>query len=473
MSADEPEPERSPSPEEKYNSQVDIAGARLEVLPLFDTVVPGFINRVPVLFQFVTGTDPQLRREAFSLAVVMDVSGSMCGNKLTSCKAAVTQLIDCAADEDVLSLVAYDDTVQVIFESIRCGDPGARAEMKNQVSAVEARGGTDLYSGLLAGYRLLQHQVNELNKHIFLLSDGQTNSGPVTNTADILKAVSEWDIKIPIISYGIGGDFNEQLMSPLGQVHRGSHYFYITDAASIEKLIARGVRSLTGAVARNVRLSVKPTSSGVWLPDHMIEGSCFPLVRERSVIQFVVDLEVRPELPAAVTTAHSKFRGGLQVTQAPASTWFCARRRMPMAEAADVYAGLGFAWEVHGFPLLERSSGTRTLALASERGQEAPDVRTFLDVKRGCELRRGAAGSAEARALCEQALQLFEGRVNNDRFGFAQEWADKTRALLEDHRLWRGNAASDSAAKHLGVRHASNVAREEEEEEEMDFDLFG
>lgn len=101
------------------------------------------------------------------------------------------------------------------------------------------------------------------------------------------------------------------------------------------------------------------------------------------------------------------------------------------------------------------------------------EVRSFLDIRRGCELRRGATGSQEARTACEDALRLFEGCLGHDRFGFAQEWANKTKALLEDASMWRGNAASEGGAKHLGVVYARRTQCEEEEEEEMDFDLFG
>jgi len=465
--AAEPEPERMPTPEEKYNSQVAFTGARLEVLPLYNQVVPGFINKVPILFQFVTGQDPSPTREPFTLVVVLDVSGSMMGGKLTNCKAAIAQLIESTDDDDVLSLVTYSSGTSIIFENVRCGNTGARKDMREKVGALEANGGTNLYGGLLAGYNLLQQQDNVANKHIFLLSDGQVNEGTLQKTDAILKAVEEWDEKVPIISYGIGDDFNEQLMSPLGKVHRGSHYFYIVDAASIENLIAKGVRALTGAVARNVRLCVRPLTGGLWFPEHMIDGAFFPLVRERSVIQLLVELEARPEMPPTVESENS--------TSIP-SGWSCARRNSPATAHGSARRaasqGLSFAWSVHGLPLLESSSGTVELMTATERGVESGEVRTFLDVRRGCELRRGAAGSPEARLLCEQALRLFEGRLECDRLGFAAEWATKTRNLLNNASLWIGSTASGAAAKHLGVSYSRQV-EEEDEEEEMDFDLFG
>jgi len=252
-------------------------------------------------------------------------------------------------------------------------------------------------------------------------------------------------------------------MSPLGQVHRCSHYFYITDAASIEKLIAKSVHSLTGAVARNVRLDVMPLTGGLCFPDHLIDGIMFPLVRERSLIQYLVEVEARPEiLPAVPPSVHeANFEVVAPKGEAEPP---CGRKQ------------LIFEWQVQGFPLLAKMRGQISLMVSTDRSfrkQEAPEVRTFMDVKRACELRRCASSTAEAQKECEQALQLFEGRLLHDRFGFAQEWATKTKALLQNAAMWTGNTARAGATKQLGVAHAKSAVVEEEEEEEMDFDLFG
>lgn len=315
-----------------------------------------------------------------------------------------------------------------------------------------------MYGGLLEGYRTLEQTAGAANKHIFLLSDGVVNAGPIQGTADIISAVSEWQEKIPILSYGIGDDFNEQLMSPLGQVHRGSHYFYITDAASVERLVGKGVKALTGAVARNVRLDVEALTGGLWFPDSMIEGNTFALVRERSVLQFLVEVDVRPEVAANPNTAVRM--GG-----------FCSRRA-----TAGRAPALRFAWKIKGLPALERSHGHVALTPTTDRAlrqRESQEVRTFLDVRRACDLRRTATSSENPRKTCEEALRLFESRLDHDRFGFAQEWALKTRQLLEDGALWAGQAACAGAAKHLGVALARPSGDEDEEEEDMDFDLFG
>ena len=78
----------------------------------------------------------------------------------------------------------------------------------------------------------------------------------------------------------------------------------------------------------------------------------------------------------------------------------------------------------------------------------------------------------QALAEAQQALKMFQKAVasGGDRFGFAEEYLKKTEDLLNDTSQWRADgAAAGTAAKVLGYYNPGAV---EEEEEEMDFDLF-
>jgi len=484
------------SAEEKYNAAVDFHGARLEVLPLYDQVVPGFVNKVPVLFQFVTGNTLACgsKRAPFSLCIVLDRSGSMSGGALDCCKKAILQLLNSVGDEDRISLVTYESSSRVEFANIRAGEPGMRAKMAELVREIRTGGGTNLWDGLQNGYRVLAEGMRvftgvlggegdegscsridaealTLSKHLFVLSDGHVNEGPRQSTESIIAGVEAWEESMPIISYGIGSGFNERLMTPLGKVHKGGHYFYLHDDASIEKLIARGVRSLTNIAANDVSVSVRPlpgsTVGELWFPDSAIDGWQYSRVRENSVLQWSVELEIRPTLITAAADADCD--GFVDVA---------GSRPTGAAEA-----GLAFEWRVHGqFSGLSATSGVvKFHCSATRRANE--EVKTFVEVKRACELRKTACASDEqslgggaaaggARRQVEEAQKIFKARVAiSDRFGFAQEWAATTQGLLDNKSLWTSTgAATSAAAKNLGY-HA--VVEEEDEEEEMDFDLFG
>merc|ERR1712070_583936 len=112
---------------------------------------------------------------------------------------------------------------------------------------------------------------------------------------------------------------------------------------------------------------------------------------------------------------------------------------------------------------LQETSGTVSLVVGLNARQKNEEVRTFLDVRRGCDIRKMATNSGEAKNSCEDALRLFEGCLGADRFGFAQEWATKTRALLADSSLWSSSGAVSAAgAKQLGVALVRHGTVEEE-----------
>jgi len=75
------------------------------------------------------------RRTPVNLAIVLDKSGSMQGDKLRKAKDAALASIDRLGPNDIVSVVAYDHTVEVLVPATKISDRAAlRAAMRHSAA---------------------------------------------------------------------------------------------------------------------------------------------------------------------------------------------------------------------------------------------------------------------------------------------------------------------------------------------------
>src|SRR5262245_20559040 len=80
------------------------------------SVLESNLKQTAYLRTALTGFDlPGSRaRAALNVAIVIDKSGSMQGSKIEQAKAAARAALSQLRDDDIVSIVAYDDTVEVL-----------------------------------------------------------------------------------------------------------------------------------------------------------------------------------------------------------------------------------------------------------------------------------------------------------------------------------------------------------------------
>ena len=162
-------------------------------------------------------------RPPVNVAIVMDRSGSMTGEKLDHAKEAAIMAIDSLSANDIVSVITYDDTVNVLCPATKLTD---RTSIEKAIRKIKPGGSTALFAGVSKGADELR-KFREHNgvSRIVLLSDGLANVGPSTpdDLAQLGCSLAREGITVSTIGLGLG--FNEDLMTQLAVKGGGSHYF--------------------------------------------------------------------------------------------------------------------------------------------------------------------------------------------------------------------------------------------------------
>ncbi len=188
-----------------------------------------------------------------NLALVIDKSGSMRGQKIQYAKAALKQIVNGLQPADVLALINYDHHVEVLFPATPVIDKTA---IYSAIQRLTAGGNSALYSGVERGAKevrnfLSQDRVNR----IILLSDGLANIGPDT-PAELGQLGTELGReRIAVTTIGLGLGYHEDLLTQLASHSDGNHAF-VEKIDELTTIFNHELNDLWSVVAQTVTVNI-------------------------------------------------------------------------------------------------------------------------------------------------------------------------------------------------------------------------
>lgn len=193
-------------------------------------------------------------RAPMNVALVVDRSGSMQGEKMESARAAALSLLDDLADGDRVALLSYASDVSVDVPTMVLG-PRTRPVFEQAIEELTVAGGTALADALDAGAdEILRHLREQDLARVILLSDGRPTVGETEPHRIETLAARLYEEGVPVTTMGIGYDYNEDLMTSLA-VAGGGNYYFVEDPTETAVLLSRELSSLGHTVAREVELT--------------------------------------------------------------------------------------------------------------------------------------------------------------------------------------------------------------------------
>ncbi len=214
--------------------------------------VPGRPLTLTCLTRVTGEAPPGEERLPLNLALVLDRSGSMQGEKIRNLKEAVRLLMRRLRPDDVVSAVGYDHEVLTLARGAT-GQEGHEGVLA-VLDRLHARGMTNLSGGWFQGRDLATgHRVQGGVNRILLMTDGLANQGVTHRGAltELCRAAADEGTVTTTI--GFGADYDEDLLRDMAEAGGGATW-YVETPDQAPGIFEEEIEGLLSLAAQHVRL---------------------------------------------------------------------------------------------------------------------------------------------------------------------------------------------------------------------------
>lgn len=210
------------------NTEKSIPAANLSYQPQSNTLQP----HTHIWWQPDFSAYPDLLAQPRNIVFVIDVSGSMSGEKIVQTRQAIVRTLDKLDEADYFGLVAFSSGVYVFDEQMRSG--ADKDEAKQWVSNLNASGGTGMSAGLQRAAEIgMTSPLSSAEIDLMMMTDGRPNEGSDTVMdilADMGAKAEQLGRSIRMFTIGIGYNLDQDLLNGLAQQSSGESTFALDDS---------------------------------------------------------------------------------------------------------------------------------------------------------------------------------------------------------------------------------------------------
>jgi Mg-chelatase subunit ChlD len=193
-------------------------------------------------------------RRPYHLVMLLDVSGSMDGERMTALRRTLNLLVDALRDDDILTLITYNSSASIRADCVSISTE-SRTTLHTIIDGFRADGGTNMEAAIGALLALSGDATKPNIDAIFILTDGHINGG-MTSSAGLIRLLQAQIYSgIPINTLGYGADHNCRLLRDMALRSRGT-YTYADANEMLPAIIGDLMGGLEAEVGRQAKLII-------------------------------------------------------------------------------------------------------------------------------------------------------------------------------------------------------------------------
>lgn len=197
----------------------------------------------------LTGGDSTGDRSGLDLVAVLDVSGSMQGDKIDKMKTAMQFVIKKLSPIDRLSIVTFSDAAARLCP-LRQITEASQPELQGLIDGLRAGGNTNISDGLRTGLKVLADRKLSGGRvvGVMLMSDGQQNRG-----GDAAQVVIG---NVPVYTFGFGADYDSTVLNAVANKSMGGTFNEVNDIDGLSMAFSQSLAGLLTVVVQDLELTV-------------------------------------------------------------------------------------------------------------------------------------------------------------------------------------------------------------------------
>ncbi|OMJ87207.1 hypothetical protein SteCoe_11132 [Stentor coeruleus] len=206
----------------------------------------------------------ETKRSGVDIICVIDVSGSMSGNKIELVKSTLVFMLTQMTSADRVSIVSFSSFSSKLLPLTVMNDLG-KIKAQEAIERLRASGGTEIVDGLDYGINIAINRNFENNSTaIILLSDGCDNNSATAfeRTEACIKKYNSSNISYTIHSFGYGSDHDAKVLSAIAEAKNGGFY-YVEKFELISAAFANCLGELLSAVASDIHINLQTLPSPI------------------------------------------------------------------------------------------------------------------------------------------------------------------------------------------------------------------
>lgn len=192
-----------------------------------------------------------------ALALTIDTSGSMRGDKIVHARDAARRLVEQLEDGDRVAIVTFSNHARVL-QSPTTIDTQSRRHLLNVIEELSADGGTAMHEGLkVAESQLWSTPDTHLVRRMVVISDGKATVGP-TAPAE-LGHIAEVGLQrgIQVTSIGVGLDYDESTLNELS-IRSSGRLYHVEHSRQLPGIVEQEVALLESTAAADAEVEIVP-----------------------------------------------------------------------------------------------------------------------------------------------------------------------------------------------------------------------